>query len=76
MAGERWCVCDVWGGGVISGEQRSAIEDLLGRFGLDDHIYNVRENTDMTEWDGNSWDHPNVKRYSECITILEGMLKE
>lgn len=56
-------------------EQKRAIKDLLERYHLGDYIYHVRENTDMTEWDGNTWDHPNVLRFAEILKLLEVMAK-
>ena len=52
---------------------KEAIVALLDEFAIGDNIYNVRERAvgnDPT-FTGNSWDHPQVTRYQECLTALE-----
>lgn len=52
---------------------KAAIRDLLGKFHLGDYVYNVRERADKKNLKDNesSWDHPDVKRFSEICNILK-----
>lgn len=54
---------------------KAVIKELLEDFNVGDMIYNVRESTDMSDFDGDSWDHPRVKRFSDLVSELEEYVK-
>lgn len=53
-----------------------AIVALVDEFSLGDFIYNVRENLDLRDFKGNSWDHPRVMRFSDAVVALTVRAKE
>ena len=66
-------------------ELRRAINDLVNKFGIGDKVYSIRERSwedpdkETKQWridnpDGNSWDSPMVRRFNECVQILEKFL--
>lgn len=55
-------------------EQRNLLKVLnilLDRFSIEDRIYDVRDRADLTNFSGNSWDHPDVTAFSEAIEYLK-----
>ena len=51
---------------------RTAIKILVEEEHIGDFVYNVRERAlDDSNYKGNSWDHPRVKRFSDAVTALE-----
>jgi hypothetical protein len=58
-------------------ELRKAIDDLLNKFHLGDFVYDIRSRASESgeRYEGRSWDHPDVKRFSEVVTILEKAIK-
>ena len=58
---------------TMNEELRKAIDDLLNKFHLEDYVYNIREQASGSEdgFEGNSWDHPDVLRFSEIVTTLK-----
>ncbi len=55
-------------------EQTQALRELIHDYHLGDWIYSVRENADMSEHEGNSWDHPKVKRFGDIVQTLTAMV--
>jgi hypothetical protein len=56
---------------------RQAIHVLVKEEFLGDWVYNIRERTfSDTDYNGSSWDHPRVKRFSEAVKVLEDYLDE
>ena len=56
-------------------ELTRAIEDLVNVYKIDDFVYDVRERVSEDSWfkdnpGASSWDHPKVKRYTQCMEIL------
>lgn len=55
---------------------KEAIKVLVEDEFIGDFIYNVRERTyEDSNFRGNSWDHPRVKRYGNAVAFLENWLK-
>ena len=51
-----------------------AIAVLINEEHIGDFIYNIRERTDLSEFTGNSWNHPRVKQYSDAVQRLSSEL--
>lgn len=57
-------------------ELKQAIKELVTKFALGDMVYTVRERTiEDEEYEGDSWEHPDVLRFSEIVTILENAVE-
>lgn len=56
---------------------REAIKALIEEYHLADYAYDVRGRAVGSQdgFEGNSWDHPKVKRFSEAVSALEDSLK-
>lgn len=54
----------------------AAIKTINELHPLGDAIYKVRESIDWTAepFDGSSWDHPRVKRYSDAVESVKSAL--
>lgn len=52
-------------------ELQAAIDALVNELHIADYIYDVRESiSGDSSHSGSSWDHPKVKRFSECVAVL------
>lgn len=61
---------------IVLDELMQALRDLHNIHDLEDAVYSVREEIDWEAepFDGSSWDHPRVKKYSEAVeTILQAL---
>lgn len=61
---------------IVLDELMQALGDLHSVHDLEDAVYDVRENIDweLEPFDGSSWDHPRVKKYSRAVeTILQAL---
>lgn len=58
-------------------ELRVALKVLMAE-NIGDSIYEVRERAALSHdgFEGNSWDHPRVKAFSDAISTIEQALKE
>jgi hypothetical protein len=54
----------------------AAIKTVNKYHPLGDAIYSVRDRADMITFEGNSWEHPDVKAYSEAWTVIDNHLKD
>lgn len=60
---------------------KQAIDDLVNKFHIGDMVYDIRERVvgDGSDFwkdpNANSWNHPDVIRYSECVEILKKVIK-
>jgi len=57
---------------------KGAIKSLLEEFHIEDYIYNVRARAAESgdKFEGSSWDHPKVKKFSDILTTLRGFVTE
>jgi len=55
---------------------KEAIKILVEDESIGDFIYNIRERALDSEFEGNSWDHPRVIRYSNAVERLKEELKK
>lgn len=57
---------------------KEAIKVLVNEEHLGDFIYNIRDrvNSSGERFEGSSWDHPRVKRFSDAVKALEDYIKE
>lgn len=64
-------------------ELKGALRDLIRKYHLGDYVYDIRERVreDEDEWFKNnpgssSWDHPDIERFSDCVEIIEEVIKD
>jgi hypothetical protein len=71
-----------WNLALLAEQQIAALEKAAtdaDRLGMGDFIYNVRDTEKVrleTPKDGNTWDHPDVKAWSDAAQLLITIAKE
>ena len=63
-------------------ELKQALDDLINKYHIGDYIYDVRSRVgdDDNNWfiknpNASSWDHPDVLKFTECISIIKKALE-
>lgn len=63
-------------------ELKQALDDLVNKYYIGNFVYDVRSriSNDDDDWfdknpNTSSWEHPDVLRFSKCISIIEKAIK-